>query len=228
MSRPILEVEDLKMHFPVKDGIFLRTSKFNKAVDGVSLKIQPGETLGLVGESGCGKSTLGRCISRLYNPTSGSIRFDGQEISKLGSKKLKPIRQDIQMIFQDPMESLNARHTVGDILEEPFIVQKIGDSAYRKQRVRALLDIVGLPARSTTRYPFEFSGGQRQRIAIIRTLRKPFKLLLLDEPFSHLDKKNEKLSSNLIEEIARANEATVLVTSLGESPPLPFDRTLSL
>ena len=201
MSRPILEVEDLKMHFPVKDGIFLRTSKFNKAVDGVSLKIQPGETLGLVGESGCGKSTLGRCISRLYNPTSGSIRFDGQEISKLGSKKLKPIRQDIQMIFQDPMESLNARHTVGDILEEPFIVQKIGDSAYRKQRVRALLDIVGLPARSTTRYPFEFSGGQRQRIGIARSIALNPRLIICDEPVSALDVSIQSQILNLLIEL---------------------------
>jgi len=198
MSTPILEVENLKMHFPVKDGIFLRTSKFNKAVDGVSLKIMPGETLGLVGESGCGKSTLGRSIARLYNPTSGSIKFEGNEISKLGSNALKPIRQDIQMIFQDPMESLNSRHTVGDILEEPFIVQQIGDSVYRKKRVRELLDIVGLPARSTTRYPFEFSGGQRQRIGIARSIALNPKLVICDEPVSALDVSIQSQILNLL------------------------------
>lgn len=195
---PILEIQDVKMHFPVKDGIFLRTSKFNKAVDGVSLKITPGETLGLVGESGCGKSTLGRCIARLYDPTSGSIKFDGQEISKLGSRALKPIRQDIQMIFQDPMESLNSRHTVGDILEEPFVVQNIGDNAYRKKRVRELLETVGLPARSITRYPFEFSGGQRQRIGIARSIALNPRLIICDEPVSALDVSIQSQILNLL------------------------------
>ena len=117
MTSPLLEVDDLKMHFPVREGLLLRTKKFNRAVDGVSVRIAPGETLGLVGESGCGKSTLGRCIARLYNPTAGNIRFQGQDITHMGSKTLRPLRQNIQMIFQDPMESLNARHTVGDILE---------------------------------------------------------------------------------------------------------------
>ena len=163
---PILKVDNLKMHFPVKEGILLRANKFNKAVDGISFEIQPGETLGLVGESGCGKSTLGRCIARLYEPTSGSIEFEGTDITKLKGKALMPYRQNIQMIFQDPMESLNSRHTVGDILEEPYSVQRMGDRASRAKRVRELLDIVGLPARSMTRYPFEFSGGQRQRIGI--------------------------------------------------------------
>ncbi len=126
----------------------LRASKSNRAVDGVSLTIQPGETLGLVGESGCGKSTLGRCISRLYTPTGGSVLFDGDDITHLRGKALMPYRQHIQMIFQDPMESLNSRHTVGEILEEPFIIHKLGDKAFRSQRMRQLLDIVGLPARS--------------------------------------------------------------------------------
>ena len=113
MTTPLLEVNDLKMHFPVKEGIMLRTRKFNKAVDGVSLRIYPGETLGLVGESGCGKSTVGRCISRLYAPTAGTIKFDGNDITKLRGRALLPYRQNIQMIFQDPMESLNSRHTIG-------------------------------------------------------------------------------------------------------------------
>ncbi len=195
---PILEVRDLKMHFPVKEGILLRTNKFNRAVDGISLSIQPGETLGLVGESGCGKSTLGRCITRLYQPTSGSIFFEGQDITRLKGNALLPFRQNIQMIFQDPMESLNARHTVGDILEEPFIVQKIGDKISRKKRVQELLEIVGLPARSTSRYPFEFSGGQRQRIGIARSIALNPKLIICDEPVSALDVSIQSQILNLL------------------------------
>lgn len=198
MSQPILEVKDLKMHFPVKEGIFLRANKFNKAVDGVSLTIQPGETLGLVGESGCGKSTLGRCISRLYQPTSGSVKFEGQDITTLGNRALLPYRQNIQMIFQDPMESLNSRHTVGDILEEPFIIHKMGDRTYRQKRVRELLEIVGLPARSVTRYPFEFSGGQRQRIGIARSIALNPRLIVCDEPVSALDVSIQSQILNLL------------------------------
>ncbi|MFP6807006.1 MAG: oligopeptide/dipeptide ABC transporter ATP-binding protein [Pseudomonadales bacterium] len=200
---PILEVQNLKMHFPVKEGIFLRTNKSNKAVDGVSLTIAPGETLGLVGESGCGKSTLGRCISRLYNPTSGNILFEGNDITHLKGRGLRPFRQHIQMIFQDPMESLNARHTVGDILEEPFIVQKIGDGNSRKKRILELLDIVGLPARSITRYPFEFSGGQRQRIGIARSIALKPKLIICDEPVSALDVSIQSQILNLLVELQR-------------------------
>tara|TARA_B100001964_G_scaffold240867_1_gene311800 strand:- start:494 stop:1465 length:972 start_codon:yes stop_codon:yes gene_type:complete len=195
---PILEVRDLKMHFPVKEGIFLRTNKFNRAVDGVSLSIQPGETLGLVGESGCGKSTLGRCITRLYQPTAGSISFEGQDITHLKGKALMPFRQHIQMIFQDPMESLNARHTVADIIEEPFIVQNIGDRISRKKQVKKLLEIVGLPARSASRYPFEFSGGQRQRIGIARSIALNPKLVICDEPVSALDVSIQSQILNLL------------------------------
>lgn len=198
MTDPILQVDDLKMHFPVKEGIMLRASKFNRAVDGVSLTIQPGETLGLVGESGCGKSTLGRCISRLYQPTSGSIKFEGNDIANLKGRELLPYRQDIQMIFQDPMESLNARHTVGDILEEPFIVHKIGDRASRQKRIKELLEIVGLPARSASRYPFEFSGGQRQRIGIARSIALNPKLIVCDEPVSALDVSIQSQILNLL------------------------------
>ena len=197
-DKPVLEVRDLKMHFPVKEGILLRTNKFNKAVDDVSLTIHRGETLGLVGESGCGKSTLGRCITRLYQPTSGSIYFEGQDITRLKGNALLPFRKDIQMIFQDPMESLNARHTVGDILEEPFIVQKIGDRISRKKQVLKLLDTVGLPARSTSRYPFEFSGGQRQRIGIARSIALNPKLVICDEPVSALDVSIQSQILNLL------------------------------
>ena len=191
------------MHFPVKEGVLLRASKFNKAVDGISFDIKHGETLGLVGESGCGKSTLGRCIARLYNPTSGSIEFEGTDITKLKGKQLLPYRKHIQMIFQDPMESLNARHTVGDILEEPFIIHGIGDRTERASRVRKLLDIVGLPARSATRYPFEFSGGQRQRIGIARSIALNPRLIICDEPVSALDVSIQSQILNLLVDLQK-------------------------
>ena len=198
MTSPILQVDKLKMYFPVKEGILMRATRFNRAVDGVSLSIRPGETLGLVGESGCGKSTLGRCIARLYKPTEGRIDFEGTDITQLSGKALLPYRKDIQMIFQDPMESLNARHTVGDILEEPFIIHRIGSKQERTQKVRRLLDIVGLPARSVTRYPFEFSGGQRQRISIARSIALNPKVVICDEPVSALDVSIQSQILNLL------------------------------
>lgn len=198
MTAPLLEVDGLKMHFPVREGLLLRAQNFNRAVDGVSLHIAPGETLGLVGESGCGKSTLGRCIARLYDPTAGNIRFQGEDITRMRSRALRPMRQNIQMIFQDPMESLNARHTVGDILEEPFVVQGMGDRAYRSKRISELLNIVGLPARSASRYPFEFSGGQRQRIGIARAIALNPKLVICDEPVSALDVSIQSQILNLL------------------------------
>ena len=198
MTKPLLQVDNLNMHFPVREGLMLRAKTFNRAVDGVSLQINPGETLGLVGESGCGKSTLGRCIARLYKPSAGTIRFQGEDITHMSSRALRPIRQNIQMIFQDPMESLNARHTVGDILAEPFIVQGIGDSAFRSKRVAELLNTVGLPARSATRYPFEFSGGQRQRIGIARAIALNPKLVICDEPVSALDVSIQSQILNLL------------------------------
>ncbi len=203
MTQALLEVDDLKMHFPVREGLLLRSQKFNRAVDGISLRIAPGETLGLVGESGCGKSTLGRCIARLYRPTAGTIRFQGQDITDMGGRALRPMRQNIQMIFQDPMESLNGRHTVGDILEEPFVVQRMGDRAWRSKRVAELLNIVGLPARSATRYPFEFSGGQRQRIGIARAIALNPKLVICDEPVSALDVSIQSQILNLLVDLQR-------------------------
>ncbi|MDO8861048.1 ATP-binding cassette domain-containing protein [Haliea sp. E1-2-M8] len=203
MSAPLLEVNNLAMHFPVREGLLLRARAFNRAVDGVSFSIGPGETLGLVGESGCGKSTLGRCVARLYQPTGGSIRFDGQDITSMPARTLRPLRQDIQMIFQDPMESLNSRHTVGDILEEPFLVQKIGDRLWRQKRVAELLNTVGLPARSASRYPFEFSGGQRQRIGIARAIALNPKLVICDEPVSALDVSIQSQILNLLVDLQR-------------------------
>lgn len=198
---PLLEVNDLKMHFPVREGLFLRASKFNRAVDGVTLQVAPGETLGLVGESGCGKSTLGRCITRLYQPTSGEIKFRGQDISTMKNRELLPLRRDIQMIFQDPLESLNARHTVGEILEEPLIIHKLGNRQERQKRVAELLNLVGLPARSMTRYPFEFSGGQRQRIGIARAIALKPSLIVCDEPVSALDVSIQSQILNLLVEL---------------------------
>ncbi|GAB5413171.1 MAG: dipeptide ABC transporter ATP-binding protein [Congregibacter sp.] len=200
---PLLEVDGLCMHFPVKEGLLLRSKTFNRAVDDISFTINAGETLGLVGESGCGKSTLGRCIARLYEPTAGRILYDGQDISRMKARDLKPMRQNIQMIFQDPMESLNARHTVGEILEEPMIVQRVGSTAERKARVRELLDTVGLPARSVSRFPFEFSGGQRQRIGIARAIALNPRLIICDEPVSALDVSIQSQILNLLVDLQR-------------------------
>lgn len=202
-NAPLLEVRDLKMHFPVREGVFLRSGKTNRAVDGVSFDIGPGETLGLVGESGCGKSTLGRCITRLHRPTDGTIRFRGQDITRLSRRQLRPWRREIQMIFQDPMESLNSRHTVGDIIEEPLVVQEVGDPAWRRRRVAELLDLVGLPARSVSRYPFEFSGGQRQRIGIARAIALDPRLIVCDEPVSALDVSIQSQILNLLVDLQR-------------------------
>ncbi len=185
--QPLLEIKNLRMHFPVKGGLFLRARHFCKAVDGVDLNMQPGETLGLVGESGCGKSTLGKCIVRLNEPTEGNILYNGTDLTEIPRRKLKSFRRDIQMIFQDPVESLNSRHTVGEIVEEPFIIHNIGTPAERKKRVAALLDRVGLQPTAALQYPFEFSGGQRQRIGIARAIALNPKLVICDEPVSALD-----------------------------------------
>lgn len=200
---PLLEVNDLQMHFPVRQGIFNQSTQFNRAVDGVSLHINPGETLGLVGESGCGKSTLGRCIVRLYEPTAGTIAFEGRDITHLRSRTLRPLRQNIQMIFQDPMESLNSRHTVGEILEEPLVVQGLGRRPERAKRITELLNIVGLPARSVSRYPFEFSGGQRQRIGIARAIALNPQLIVCDEPVSALDVSIQSQILNLMVDLQK-------------------------
>jgi peptide/nickel transport system ATP-binding protein len=183
----LLEVQDLKTHFPVRGGVFLRPVGFAKAVDGVSFKLFPGETLGLVGESGCGKTTLGKTIVRLLQPTAGRVLFEGTDLTGLRQRELKPIRRHLQMVFQDPAESLNARHTVGTILEEPFIIHQLGGPEERRARVAELLAKVGLPGDAAHRYPFEFSGGQRQRIGIARALALNPRLIICDEPVSALD-----------------------------------------
>jgi peptide/nickel transport system ATP-binding protein len=198
MTGPLLEIEDLRTYFPVRGGVFLAARGQCKAVDGVSLSIWPGETLGLVGESGCGKSTLGKTIVRLVKPTGGRIRFEGTDLATLGTRQLKPFRRQIQMIFQDPADSLNSRLTVGAMLEEPFIIHGIGDDASRQERVRELLAIVGLQPSALERFPFEFSGGQRQRIGIARSIALNPKLIICDEPVSALDASIQSQILNLL------------------------------
>jgi len=202
-GKPILELRDLCMHFPVHEGVFNRTAKYCKAVDGVTLTLNAGETLGLVGESGCGKSTLGKCIVRLNQPTSGEIIFEGTDLAPLKRKQLKPLRRHLQMVFQDPVESLNARHTIGETLTEPFIIHGIGDTESRRASVAALLDRVGLPANAADRYPFEFSGGQRQRIGLARAIALNPRVLICDEPVSALDVSIQSQVLNLFLELQR-------------------------
>ena len=202
-SENILEIEDLRVHFPVRGGVFRRAVGSCKAVDGVSLSLKEGQTLGLVGESGCGKSTLAKAVVRLVKPTSGSIKFRGKEIMDSGRADLKAYRRVAQMVFQDPAESLNSRHTVGSIVREPLEIHQIGDKYQRAERVAQLLEQVGLPASAEARYPFEFSGGQRQRIGIARALALNPDLLLLDEPVSALDVSVQSQVLNLLMDLQK-------------------------
>ena len=196
-------MRDLRVHFPVRGGMLQRRAGFVRAVDGVTLHIQPGETLGLVGESGCGKSTLGKAIARLLKPTSGSIQFEATDVTSLSQRALRPLRRNFQMIFQDPAESLDPRMSVRAIIEEPFIIHHIGDRHHRRNRVDVLLDRVGLPASAGERYAFEFSGGQRQRIGIARALALKPKLIICDEPVSALDVSVQSQILNLLVELQR-------------------------
>ncbi len=202
-ARPLLEIRGVKMHFPVREGIFMRAKKALRAVDGVDLALAPGETLGLVGESGCGKSTLGRCVTRLYKPTAGEILFEGTNLAPLSHSAIKPFRRQIQMVFQDPVDSLNSRHTVGQILEEPFIIHRQGTAAERRARVQELLDHVGMPKGAIDKFPFEFSGGQRQRIGIARAIALRPKLIVCDEPVSALDVSIQSQVLNLFMDLQR-------------------------
>jgi len=210
MTHPLLVVEDLKMYFPVYGGVMRRKVAQVFAVDGVSFEIQAGKTLGLVGESGCGKTTVGRTLLRLYRPTGGKVHFDGRNMMKLDRAALQDIRRDMQIIFQDPFESLNARHTIGEILEEPFRIHRIGSSVERRQRVRQLLERVGLPGNSLTRFPHEFSGGQRQRIGIARAIALEPRLVICDEPVSALDVSIQSQIINLLLELQREMGLTYL------------------
>ena len=202
-DRVILKVSDLRTYFDVTKGLF-SPKQIVKAVDGVSFDVKKGETFGLVGESGCGKSTLGRTIVKLYEPVSGTIEFEGKDISKLKGAELKAFRKDVQMIFQDPYASLNPRMTVGEIIMEPMIIHNIYDSAAeREAQTVKLLEIVGLKPDHIRRYPSEFSGGQRQRIGITRALAVNPKFIVCDEPISALDVSIQAQVINLLENIQK-------------------------
>jgi oligopeptide transport system ATP-binding protein len=200
---PILSVRDLKVHFPVTGGLLMRQIGSVRAVDGVSFDIAPGETLGLVGESGCGKSTLGKAIVRLNDTNAGTVEFDGRDITRLSRGAMQPVRRQIQMIFQDPVESLNARHSVREIIEEPLVIHRIGSPRDRRKRVDELLERVGLQSAAAERYPFEFSGGQRQRIGIARAIALNPKLIVCDEPVSALDVSVQSQVLNLLLELQK-------------------------
>ena len=204
MSDNILELKDLTKYFPVKTGgIFGGTKGLVKAVDGVSLTVKRGETVGLVGESGCGKTTVGRTVMKLYEPTSGQIIFDGQEITNLPRKEMKPVRSKMQMIFQDPFSSLNPRHTVGSIISSSFTIHNIEPEGGVEKAVSELLELVGLNPEHINRFPHEFSGGQRQRIGIARALALKPKLIVADEPVSALDVSIQAQVVNLLDDLQK-------------------------
>ncbi len=211
MAEELLVIEDLEKHFPVMRGIvFKREIARVRAVDGVSLTVHKGETLGVVGESGCGKSTMARCILRLLNPTGGRIVFDGQDITHMRRGKLLPVRRELMMVFQDPYASLNPRKRVGSIVGEALQVHKIGTDAEIKSRVQDLLDVVGLNPEHYNRFPHEFSGGQRQRIGIARALAIKPKMIVCDEPVSALDVSVQAQILNLLKQLQREFDLTYM------------------
>ncbi|KGR89955.1 peptide ABC transporter ATPase [Ureibacillus massiliensis 4400831 = CIP 108448 = CCUG 49529] len=213
MSKVLLEVANLKKYFPIHTGVLSVNKSYVKAVDDLSFKVREGETLGIVGESGCGKSTTGRTIMRLIEPTEGSIKFDGIELSTLSKKEMRNTRRDIQMVFQDPYASLNPRHSVEKILEEPLIVHGIGSSVERKRKVHELLEIVGLSVHHAKRYPHQFSGGQRQRVGIARALMTNPKLIIADEPVSALDVSIQSQVLNLMQKLQEDLRLTYIFIS---------------
>ncbi|WUX71834.1 dipeptide ABC transporter ATP-binding protein [Streptomyces sp. NBC_01429] len=198
---PILKVTGLVKHFPITKGVLKRKVGAVQAVDGLSFDVRPGETLGVVGESGCGKSTMGRLITRLLEPTGGKVEFEGKDITHMSAGALRPLRRDIQMIFQDPYGSLNPRHTIGGIVSTPFKLQGIEPEGGVKKEVQRLLELVGLSPEHYNRYPHEFSGGQRQRIGIARALALNPKLVVADEPVSALDVSIQAQVVNLLDDL---------------------------
>jgi len=207
----LLEVTGLQKHFPITRGIiFQRRIGAVRAVDGIDFSVRTGETLGLVGESGCGKSTTGRLVNRILEPTGGKVVFEGRDITHLSVGKMRPLRRDIQMIFQDPFSSLNPRHTVGTIVGAPLYLQKIPTPQGRKKAVQELLELVGLNPEHYNRYPHEFSGGQRQRIGIARALALRPKMIVADEPVSALDVSIQAQVVNLLDDLQRELKLTYL------------------
>jgi peptide/nickel transport system ATP-binding protein len=214
-GEPLVEVRDLVKHFPISKGIvFQKQVGAVRAVDGISFAVKRGETLGIVGETGCGKSTTARLVNRLLEPTSGSIKIDGHEIAGLSRRQLKPLRREVQMIFQDPYSSLNPRKTVGSIIGEPFIIHGLNKGeGERKKAVQGLMEQVGLNPEHFNRYPHEFSGGQRQRIGVARALALQPKLIIADEPVSALDVSIQAQILNLLRDLQREFDLTLVLIS---------------
>ncbi|AWS42608.1 ABC transporter ATP-binding protein [Streptosporangium sp. 'caverna'] len=209
----LLSVQGLQKHFPVTKGLLRRQVGAVKAVDGVTFDVRKGETLGLVGESGCGKSTTGRLVTRLLEPTGGKVLFEGHDITHMSQANIRPLRRDMQMIFQDPYSSLNPRHTVGAIVGAPYRIQGIKTEQGTKKAVQEILELVGLNPEHYNRYPHEFSGGQRQRIGIARTLTLKPKLIIADEPVSALDVSIQAQVVNLMADLQKELDLTYVIVA---------------
>lgn len=215
-KRPkLLSVKNLKKHFPITGGILSQVVGQVRAVDGVSFEVDTGETLGLVGESGCGKTTTGRAVLRLVEPTAGRVEFEGKNILEFSAGEMRKVRRQMQIIFQDPFGSLNPRMSVRDIIQEPLIIHGQGNRSQREQRVKELLDVVGLASYHMQRFPHEFSGGQRQRIGIARALALKPKLIVADEPVSALDVSIQSQILNLLEDLQQEFGLTYLFIAHG-------------
>ena len=210
MTAPLLEVRNLRKYFPVRAGVLLRKVGDVHAVDDVSFTLEQGRTLGLVGESGCGKTTVGRTLLNLLPNSGGQVRFEGRDLAELTATEWRAMRRQMQIVFQDPMESLNSRHTVGRILEEPFVIHGLGDPAFRRVWVAELLERVGLPPSAADRFPHEFSGGQRQRIGIARAIALKPKFIVCDEAVSALDVSIRAQIINLLLELQREMHLALL------------------